>query len=370
MNQVYAEAASEAETIEQRHSIADIVAEAKQKGLIQTTGERKALKVALAYRLSQIDRSGGEHAAVLATMETRWMDVTPVMAELWLQNNVQNRNVSQDTVNAYVREMLNGRWLPNHQGIAFDNRGALADGQHRLMAIVQSGCTVRLMVTFGLPSRVEGELMVGMDTIDRGKTRSVADQLKIQHGLKGGSVLAMICNRLAAMCSPERTRRLSVGEILDIHETFRPEVDWLIKNRPKTHGLKQAGVLAGFAFALASARGGEAGEEGPKMERLFFELRGDEPAEEGTPIMHLREFLTSDAAKLLTRGNDRALAELACEAIWLQLKGKKIEQLEHGTRGIAYFRLMQAARVERIARMFRIPGAQMGKNEARRFAAA
>ncbi len=364
---MYAEAEAEAESLQPR-SIRDLVNEAKEKGLIKTSGERVALKTALQCNLLKIDTSGGELAAELAQMKTKWMDVSPAMAEIWLHNNVQNRKVSQDTVNAYAREMRNGAWLPNHQGIAFDNRGVLNDGQHRLLAIVQSGCTVRMMVTFGLPSRVEGKLMVGMDTIDRGRTRSVSDQLKIQHGLTGGNVLAMVCNRLAAMCSPERTRRLSVGEILEIHDTFRPEVDWVTKNRPKEHGLKQAGVLAGFAFAFASARGGDTAEDGPLMERMFHELVGNAPAAEGSPMALLHAFLTSDAAKLLGAGNDRALAELVCEAIWLQLKGHRIERLEHDTQGIAYFRLMQTARVERIAKMFRIPGMQTVK--VQRFAMA
>jgi hypothetical protein len=371
LENVYAEAEAEAETVEQRRDIKDLIADAKRQGLIQTQGEKRALKEALRCKLAKIDRTGGTKAAQLATLESLWMDVTPVMAELWLQNNVKNRSVSQDTVNGYAREMVNGRWLPNHQGIAFDNLHALNDGQHRLRAIVQSGCTVRMMVTFGLPSKVEGELMTGMDTIDRGRTRSVADQLKVQHGMKGGCVLTMICNRLAGMCSPERTRRLSVGEILDIHETFRPEVDWLVKNRPKAKGVKKAGVLAGFAFALASARGGDASEDGPLMEKMFFQLCGVEPLDEGSPIALLHAFLTSDAAILLTTGNDRALAELVCQAIWLQIHGRKIEQLEQGMEGIAYFRLMQAARVERIAKMFRVPGVKAVQNGAmKRFATA
>jgi hypothetical protein len=355
LEQVYADA--EAESGGPERDIKDVVAAARKQGLIQTKGEGTALKVAVRCKLATLDRTGGIHAAQLATLESRWMDVTPAMAEIWLQHNVRNRSVSQDTVNGYAREMMNGRWLPNHQGIAFDNLHVLNDGQHRLLAIVQSGCTVRLMVTFGLPSKVEGELMTGMDTIDRGRTRSVADQLKVQHGLKGGSVLAMICNRLAGMCSPERTRRLSVGEVLDIHETFRPEVDWLIKHRSKAHGLKKAGVLAGFAFALASCRGGGDGaEDGPLIEGMFTQLCGDGELVAGTPLMLLHAFLTSQAAILLTVGNDRALAELVCQAIWLQLRGRQIEQLEMGTEGIAYFRLMQAARVERIAKMFRVPG--------------
>jgi hypothetical protein len=275
------------------------------------------------------------------------MDVSPAIAELWLKRNFNNRPLRADTVRAYAREMKNGKWLPNHQGIAFNQMDELIDGQHRLSAVIMSGCSVRLMVTFGLPSKVNGTRMTGMDTVDRGATRTVADQLKIQHQMHGGAVLSGVCARLAGLCSPERTRRLSVGEVLDIHETFEHAIDWVIERRPKAHGLKQVGVLAAFAFAISAQ------EDSGKL--AWERLMGEAYLPPTDPLYLLKEFLTGDAAILLTRGSDRALAELVLEAVYLSEAGEVIERLEPGTEGRDYYRKLNCDKVEKIARMFELP---------------
>lgn len=351
----------EALATEKRHDLQSIIERAKKRGLIQTAREETALTPAarrlvrkLDAALPPLDRGAGEKATSLkGLLETKWIDVTPDMAEAWLKRNFNNRPVSQDTVRAYAREMQRGRWMPVHQGIAFDIEDNLVDGQHRLLAIIMSRRTVRLMVTFGLPSKVEGTRMVGMDVVDRGKTRSVADQLKIQHGISGGSVLAMICNRLAALCSPERTRRLSVGEVLDIHDAFRAGIDWMIENKPRAHGLKQAGVLAAFAFARHAEGANWARDQ---LETYWHQLTSPEQElNPQWPIAHLRLFLTSEAAILLSRGNDRALAELVLHALMLQQRGHTLTQLTHGLEGAAYYRSCQPERVATIAGMFALP---------------
>lgn len=352
---------AEARATEQRYDMEMIIERARKRGLIKTARDETALTPAarrlvnqLAKDLPPLDRGAGIKAASLqGVVKTSWIDVTPELAETWLKRNFNNRPVSQDTVRAYAREMKRGRWLPVHQGIAFDIEDSLVDGQHRLLAIVLSRCTVRLMVTFGLPSKVDGTRMVGMDVVDRGKTRSVADQLKIQHGLTGGSILAMICNRLAALCSPERTRRLSVGEILDIHDQFKAGVDWMIEARPREHGLKQAGVLAAFAFAY-HAEGAQWAEG--QLETYWHQLtNAEQELNPQWPLAHLRLFLTSDAAILLSRGNDRALAELVLQALMLQQRGHTITQLTHDVEGAVYFRRCQHARVAAVAAMFALP---------------
>lgn len=181
-----------------QRTAAEIVAEAKARGLIAGPGKNPV-------------RKDGEPvtAATSATGTAKWVDVTPVMAKAWLENNFRNRPLSEDVVMAYARDMANGQWVPTHQGIAFNDEDDLIDGQHRLHAIVRSGVTVRMMVTFGLKSRIAGKEMTTMDAVDRGRTRSVADQLKIQHGMKDGSAIAQVCVSLGALCYGERTRRLS-----------------------------------------------------------------------------------------------------------------------------------------------------------------
>lgn len=356
---------------ERLHDLPSLIEAARKKGLVMggdTTSrklsnvEARGILTALEARRQKasaprpqrlekalpIDMSKGELVANLAGVVTKWMDVSPEMAKVWLLNNFNNRKVSMDLVRAYARDMMNMKWIPNHQGIAFNNKHELIDGQHRLMAIELSGETVRTLVTWGLPSKVQGTRMTGMDTVDRGKTRTVADQLKIQHRIDAGSILAAVCSRLAGICSPERTRRLSVGEVLDIHEIFQNPVDWVLERRPKAHGFKQAGVLAGFAFAIA-ADGIESDTAG-----MFTHLTTGQ-TEEGTPMRLLYQFLTSEAAILLTRGNDRALAELVLQAIWLQKRGRGVTILEHGIDGLAAYREAQPEAVGRVAGMFLLP---------------
>jgi hypothetical protein len=302
-----------------------------------------------AARPAKIER-GGTVATVAGSLagaagvQCRWMDVTPKLAAEWLRNNFVNRPLSEDTVIAYARDMANKVWTRTHQGIAFNDADALIDGQHRLHAVVRSGVTVPMMVTFGLPAKIEGAQMTTMDAVDRGKPRSVADQLRIQHGMKQGSAIAMVVKSIAALCSSERTRKLSVGQTLDIYGEFRAQVDKVIAERPREHGLKSAGVLAGFAFALAVQ---------PALDAAWQALR-DGTAKPGSAVARLHAFLTGDQAKLLMRSNDRALAELVLETLRLEVLGKPVAKLELGEEGARQFRAAQPARVEKIARMFRL----------------
>ena len=312
----------------------------KDRGLIRDPG------VALGIE------KNGEDAAALGPLRSQWMDVDPDTARRWLENNFRNRPLKEDVVTAYARDMLNGVWVPTHQGIAFNDRDELIDGQHRLTAIIQSGVTVRMMVTFGLPSRIDGSEMTTMDAVDRGRTRSVADQLKIQHGMENGALIASVCTSLGNICCGERTRRLSVGQTLEIYRTFEAAVNWIIAHRSRQNGLRAAGVAAGFAFALATEPGFV---DGSTVISTMWERLLDGVTEADSPISRLREFLFSPEAKLLTRGCDRALAELVLQAIFLEIHGKKVAKLEISTEGVDYFRGRQPDLVQKIAGMFRMP---------------
>ena len=307
-----------------------------------------------------VEKNGTEAAAEsLASgqeVKTQWMDVTPAMAAAWLKNNFRNRPMREDTWKAYARDMLNEIWVPTHQGVAFNDRDELIDGQHRLKAIVETGCTVRMMVTFGLPSKIPDREMTTMDAVDRGATRSVGDQLTIQHGMKNGSITASLCASLASLCFGERTRRLSVGQTLEVYRTFEEAATYVIEHRSKDRGLKSCGVLAGFAFALATEKGYLEGET--EVSRLFNRLNLGEGLEAGSAMKVLREFLTSDQAALFMRSLDRGLAELTLQAIWLELNGRKAEKLEQGLEGVAHFRELLAPQVSKVAALFKLPEKQ------------
>lgn len=98
--------------------------------------------------------------------------VTPEIARRYLEANYANRAVRGAWVDELAGVILRGQWRETHQGIAFDLNGRLLDGQHRLMAIAQAGRTVKLLVTRDLPEDV-------FRVVDAGKSRSIADRLKL-----------------------------------------------------------------------------------------------------------------------------------------------------------------------------------------------
>lgn len=316
------------------------VQRAKDRGLIHPAG--------IAAPIAK----NGEPAAALGSVRSQWMQVDPDTARRWLDNNFRNRPIAEDTVNAYAHDMLNGVWVPTHQGVAFNDRDELIDGQHRLHAIIRSGITVRMMVTFGLPSDIEGREMTTMDAVDRGRTRSVADQLKIQHGLKHGGIIAGICTRIATLCNDTRTRRLSVQQTLEIYRAFEDQVNHVIAHRSKEHGLRQIGVCAAFAFAMATEKHfATRGHIAPMLDQL----NTGEGIKPRSALARLRDFLISDEAKILTRGTDRGVAEIVLQAILLQLAGKPAAKLEPSPEGVAHFRAAQSTRVAKITAIFTIP---------------
>ena len=78
--------------------------------------------------------------------------VTPAAAASYLDtlHEHQRRRMEAPTARM-VRDMAEGRWVTTHEGIAFDTRGRLIDGQHRLAAIVASGVSLFLWVFRDLP---------------------------------------------------------------------------------------------------------------------------------------------------------------------------------------------------------------------------
>lgn len=106
--------------------------------------------------------------------EERTELVTPELAARWLQErNHRNRHLSATKVSSYAGDMQAGRWFRTHQNsIAFYADGNLADGQHRLAAIVKSGVSLEMRVVDGLDERA-------VYGIDAHRMRSTDDQIKL-----------------------------------------------------------------------------------------------------------------------------------------------------------------------------------------------
>lgn len=106
-------------------------------------------------------------------MEAVIVSITPQLAQEWLGTNHKNRNLSSLVVHRYADTMRAGKWLVHNQGIGFDSRGNLVDGQHRLQAVIEANAAVEMLVVRGVPSKAA-------DVVDCGKRRTPADTLAME----------------------------------------------------------------------------------------------------------------------------------------------------------------------------------------------
>ena len=81
--------------------------------------------------------------------------ITPQKAKEYLEHNETNyRSLQQHRVENYAEEMKNDLWQLNGESIKFREDGSLADGQHRLAAVIKAGRPVQMCVLRGLDNNV------------------------------------------------------------------------------------------------------------------------------------------------------------------------------------------------------------------------
>lgn len=214
---------------------------------------------------------------------TAFIEVTPELAKVILDNNPDNRNLRLPLVSKLRQDMEEGRFLTNGETIIISNRGELNDGQHRLTAILQSGLKQ-------LVNLVVGTTRESRFTVDTGVVRSAGMMLQLQ-GRPYGNTEAAAARRIISfqrtgglaaiqnISTPEITNMVHVDGLLQevsswahIHQT---------KMRP--FGLPASEVAAMFYLL---------GAKYPKEAKCFMEAMRDGVGLSSTsPILSLRNKL-------------------------------------------------------------------------------
>ena len=143
--------------------------------------------------------------------------VTPELAaKLVAANHADNRPISQFAVSKYARDMAAGRWVVTHQGIAINRAGQVVDGQHRLLAVIESGVPVHMAIVTGCNLEYDSPL-------DQGRARTAAHVL---HKNKRwvAAVRALVHFELGSTRNQGRGG-CSVGEIAGAYDRHQGPVD-------------------------------------------------------------------------------------------------------------------------------------------------
>ena len=173
--------------------------------------------------------------------------ITPAKAEAWLNKNNVNRKMREGVAEKYASDMKNGRWTQCPSPISFYENGNLADGQHRLWAIIDANTTITMPVVRGLT--IEDGL-----NIDTGRARSLIDAAKISGAdTKLSTTLVSLCRAIHdGVHSNDASRKgaaRSNSEYMDIVTTYREAAVWAMNHCPNGRLLRNAIVMGAVARA-------------------------------------------------------------------------------------------------------------------------
>lgn len=172
--------------------------------------------------------------------------ITPKEATLYLESNKRNRQIDLRKVSFYAKDMIDGNWTLNHQGIAFCSDGTLADGQHRLMAIVKADKPIAMMVTYGLDNDEYN--------IDQHKARTICNAVQITgiSDLINRDIISLINYIVYPLAFHTK---ITVSQYVSISEVFRNAILFLNGiSFPKKRGLSgiqlKTAVFKAYIFGV------------------------------------------------------------------------------------------------------------------------
>lgn len=113
------------------------------------------------------------------------VNVTPELAAELLKDNIKNRTISKGRVLYYASQMKKGKWSLTGETIKIGKSNSILDGQHRLLAVIESGCHVKIEFSFDIEDAF-------FTLIDTGKARSASDILGIMKVHNSSLVAAVL----------------------------------------------------------------------------------------------------------------------------------------------------------------------------------
>lgn len=170
--------------------------------------------------------------------------ITPTKAEQMLNRNKSNRKLREGLAEAYASDMKEGKWTECPMPIVFYDDGDVADGQHRLWAIIMSNTTQTFTVHRGL-SREAGL------NIDTGLGRTLVDNARISGANSDLSNRLLAVTRAVGSGSrwSNSAVKVTAAQRLAMVDEYGEAARWALANAPKGRAFSHALVLGALARA-------------------------------------------------------------------------------------------------------------------------
>lgn len=243
--------------------------------------------------------------------------ITPALAEQWLDQNKSNRKLREGVVEKYADDMLNGRWTECTAPIVFYEDGDLADGQHRLWAIVESKRSQTFDVKRGL------DRAAGMN-IDVGLGRSLVDNARISSTDRDlSNELISVARSIEDGVHANAGRSRSNTAKIEIVAKHREAAQWAVSHGPRGKGIRNAIILAAIGRAwYAEADKDRLARFGAVMSNGLYDGDGE------TAAVMMRNYMLAKGPTTSSSPLWRDTFLKAMNAIHYFMRGKKLSVIK------------------------------------------
>lgn len=248
---------------------------------------------------------------------TGWNDVTPAIALDLLHRNRPgaNRKVDPATVAYYASQMMRDEWKATGQPMLIDREGRLVDAQHRLLAILLSGVTIKSFIVTDVEP-----IPALFAYIDNSRPRSAASALQTA-GLNGVSPVIVKVIKLAeeirhGVYDPtgsERLARLTPAQIIKLAGDYpnardaarAAASDWEhVVEYVGGGGTSRKDVIAYMGMRIIDLYGNDIADD------FFEEILNDDERPTDHPITAFRKLIDNDVKNAVLMKRPHLLAAL------------------------------------------------------------
>lgn len=257
-------------------------------------------------------------------IETRWVHVTPELAETLLVYNTNNRKTKDERVAMYCREMRNGNWKFNGEPISFSYDGVVLNGAHRLTSIIETGLSFNMTVQVGLHPDA-------FNTMDVPGVRTIGDTAYVA-GIKNPTVVGSVVRAVHAYkesrwsANKSSTRTITNAGFMEKHNNDSEAIDNSVSfgvalHKKTTIKIMSAAELGTFHYLFNESDSYLAVEF---LDKLFL----GENLTKKSPIMLLRNLLLKVKLDKNFSLSGAERAKLVIYTWNLVKKGNKVVKLE------------------------------------------
>lgn len=253
--------------------------------------------------------------------ESKYITVTPDMAQKWLDNQSRNRAISQRRVRLYADMMQRGDWYQTNAGIAIDDHGQLIDGQHRLLAVIHSQTPVEMLVVENVPHKAQ-------IVLDQPLIRRAHDQIAIREGWGVKPIHIAVAKQMIFSVGSDTTRGQETAyDLLQMDRYYRRHHQavefavWQFFRHTPVRGITVAPVIAPVARAWYNHPHERLTRFADVLATGLADQRGD------SPVAVFRNWLLRGQTQVRAKGERRLIYRKTEIALNAFLKGESIQRL-------------------------------------------